>query len=135
MARQRIESSCPPRRSAAAGHGFAKYLESEVKISLWLIGLMLVAGAVHGHTHLKSSTPAEGSVLAMAPENIVLKFSEATRVTALTLQKEGAEEQKLAPLPSAAAQEVNIPAPKLAPGRYVVTWRGMGSDNHIMSGK
>jgi methionine-rich copper-binding protein CopC len=87
------------------------------------------------HTHLEEAQPAEGSIMTAAPANIVLRFSEAAHVTALTLQKEGEAAQKLAPLPSAPAEQVAVPSPKLAPGKYVVSWRVVSDDNHIMSGK
>jgi len=108
-----------------------------MKTSLALVAASLLAASalVQAHTHLKDAQPAEGSVLNAAPANIVLKFSEAARVTALSLQKEGGSEQKLAPLPTAPSDEVSVPAGKLAPGKYVVNWRVVGDDNHIMSGK
>jgi methionine-rich copper-binding protein CopC len=84
---------------------------------------------------LQKSVPAEGSTVSVSPPNIVLKFSEAARVTALAVKKEGGDEQKLAPLPTTAAAEITVRAPELAPGKYVVTWRAMGSDSHIMSGE
>ena len=108
-----------------------------MKKSNWLVGfgvLALTSGA-QAHTHLKQSAPAEGSVVTTPPSNIVLTFSEAARVTALTLQKDGEAAQKLAPLPSTPAEQVTVPAPKLAPGKYVVNWRVVSDDNHIMSGK
>ena len=97
--------------------------------------LLAFSTLANAHAHLKEAQPAEGSVMKAAPANIVLKFSEAARLTALTVQKEGEAEQKLAPLPSAPAAEVSVPAPKLAPGKYVLNWRVVSDDNHIMSGK
>ncbi len=97
--------------------------------------LLIFAAAAEAHTHVKEAQPADGSVVTTAPANIVLKFSEAARVTALTVQKDGEAEQKLAPLPSAPTEVVSVPAPKLAPGRYVVSYRVVSDDNHIMSGK
>ena len=35
----------------------------------------------------------------------------------------------------ATATEVTVHAPTLAPGKYVVTWRAMGGDSHIMTGE
>lgn len=95
----------------------------------------LTASPAYAHTHLTSSTPAEGSVLTAGPANIELKFSEATRLTALTLQKEGAAEQKLAPLPTSAVAAMKVPAPKLTAGKYTVHWRAVGDDGHVMTGK
>lgn len=103
----------------------------------WLIGTALVAFAAqaNAHAHLMESVPAEGSTVTASPPNIVLKFSAAARVTALTIQKDGDAARKLAPLPRTAAQEVTVRTPSLAPGKYVVNWRVVSDDNHMMSGK
>jgi methionine-rich copper-binding protein CopC len=98
--------------------------------------LVLFVTTAQAHTHLKGSVPAEGSTVNAPPDQISLTFSEAARLTALTIQKEGGEEQKLTsgPLPESSAQ-VSVAAPKLAPGKYTVNWRVVSADNHIMSGK
>ena len=108
-----------------------------MKKSSWLTGLAMLAlaGAAEAHTHLKEAVPANGSTLKTAPQNIELTFSEPARVTALSIQKEGGSEQKLEPLPKDAAAHVMVPAPKLDPGKYTVSYRVMGKDNHVMSGK
>ena len=107
-----------------------------MKKSKWFTGMVLVslAAIVQAHTHLKETVPAEGSTVNAAPEQIMFTFSEAARVTALTIQKEGEQEQKLAPLPTAAAAQVMVPAPKLTPGKYIVSWRVVSDDNHVTSG-
>ena len=107
----------------------------KTSIAFLAAALLGASALTQAHTHLKESRPAEGSVLNAPPANIVLKFSEAARVTALTLQKDGGAEEKLSPLPTAAAAEVSVPAGKLAPGKYVVNYRVVSGDNHIMSGK
>ena len=108
-----------------------------MKTSLWFAtaALVLAAAGADAHAHLKGSVPAEGSVVNVAPANIVLKFSEAAKLTAFTLQKDGGAEQKLAPPPSAASAEISVPTPKLEPGKYVVSYRVVSDDNHVMSGK
>lgn len=103
--------------------------------TLAALALFASATLAQAHTHVKESQPADGSILKAPPESIVLRFSEATHVTSLTLQKEGEAEQKLSALPAAAVDHVTVPVPKLGPGKYVVSWRGVGDDNHIMSGK
>jgi methionine-rich copper-binding protein CopC len=105
---------------------------SKVLVSAVLVSVVMVAQA---HTHLKESAPAEGSTVNAAPERITLTFSEAARLTALTIQKDGGDVQKLTPLPTESAAKVSVPAPKLAPGKYTVNWRVVSADNHIMSGK
>jgi len=93
--------------------------------------LPLLAAA---HTHLLESTPAANST-GRAPAEFVLRFSEATRLTALTLQRDGsAPAQKLAPLPAQAGKLLKLAAPSLAPGGYVLAWRAVADDGHVMTG-
>jgi methionine-rich copper-binding protein CopC len=87
------------------------------------------------HTALKQATPANGSVVKVAPEQIMLMFSEAASLTMLTIQKSGDKEpQKLGPLPKAAAARFMIAAPKLGPGAYTVSYRAVSDDSHVVAG-
>jgi hypothetical protein len=70
-----------------------------------------------------------------SPAAIELHFSEAAKLTALTLQKGKEAEQPIKPLPAKAAADVSVPVPALAAGDYVVSWRVAGDDGHVMSGK
>ena len=92
--------------------------------------------AAQAHTHLTASNPADGAVLASAPKELMLHFSEATRLTAVTIQKEGDKEPKaIASLPKAATEHVTLAVDQLAPGKYNVEWRAVGADNHVMKGQ
>jgi methionine-rich copper-binding protein CopC len=96
--------------------------------------LALLPVLAAAHTHLLESTPAANST-GRAPREFMLQFSEATRLTALTLQREGSPgAQKLAPLPEQAGKLVRLAAPQLAPGAYVLVWRAVADDGHVMSG-
>jgi methionine-rich copper-binding protein CopC len=99
------------------------------------LGVLLTTSAL-AHTHLAKSDPADGSTLAKAPERITLQFEHPVRVTELTIQK-GAEksEKLLTSLPEAPSDKISATAPKLAAGVYVVNWRAVSSDGHVMSGK
>ena len=101
----------------------------------WFIGgiLSLLAVAAQAHARLTDSDPRDGSS-GKAPERIVLTFSESARLTALTLQRAGAEAHKLA-LPAAMAARIAIPLPALTPGTYILRWRAVGEDSHITSGE
>ncbi len=103
----------------------------------WLFGSMLLAFvAVAGaHVHLKQSVPAEGAVVSGAPTQIVLTFSEPALVTALWIQQDANPRQKLGPVPAEAVATVTVPAPGLKPGKYLVTWRAVSPDKHVMSGQ
>jgi methionine-rich copper-binding protein CopC len=94
--------------------------------------LLFWAMTAHAHAHLSASVPLEGST-GKAPEQITLTFSEAARVTAMSLQKEGEASRKL-PLPASAAAHITVPLPKLPPGRYTLTWRMLSDDGHVTSG-
>ncbi len=105
---------------------------SSVLVAVCLLVLSAVAQA---HTHLKEATPADKSIVNAAPTNVVLKFSEAAKVTALTLHHDGAADQKLTPSPDTAAAQITAALPKLTPGKYSVNWRVVSEDGHIMSGQ
>lgn len=105
---------------------------SSVLVAAALLSLTAIAQA---HTHLKEATPADKSVVNTAPTNLVLKFSESAKVTALTLHKDGEADQKLTASPDTASAQVTAALPKLSPGKYSVDWRVVSDDGHIMSGK
>jgi methionine-rich copper-binding protein CopC len=101
----------------------------------WLTGvaLLLLVAVAHAHAHLTAAVPADGSV-GKAPEHIVLTFSEAARLTVLTLQREGEEPRKLTPLPAEMGSRITVPLPKLSPGRYTLSWRVVSDDGHVVPG-
>lgn len=96
--------------------------------------LMTVAVTAQAHTHLASSVPADKSRV-KAPAAIELHFSDAAKLTALTLQKGNEAAQPVKSLPTAAAADLSVPMPALTPGDYTVNWRVAGDDGHVMSGK
>jgi methionine-rich copper-binding protein CopC len=107
-----------------------------MKILSLLSGLVLVMLGVtaSAHAHLQKSSPADNSVITTSPSNLVLDFSEAARLTALSIQKGSESPQKLKPLPTTAAQQISVPLPQLTPGSYSVTWHALSADGHVVSG-
>jgi hypothetical protein len=98
--------------------------------------LLVLSGGAQAHTHLEKSTPAENSVVATAPSQLALHFSEATRLTAVSVQKDGDKESThISALPAQPSKDINVPLEPLDPGKYIVSWRAVGDDNHVMSGK
>lgn len=96
--------------------------------------LMSCGALAFAHARLLRADPAEGSTVNVAPAKFVLTFSEPAKLTALTLQKDAEQAKKIGPLPTDAAAEISIPAPKLAPGKYVLSWRVVGNDGHVLPG-
>lgn len=107
-----------------------------MKILSLLSGIALVTFAViaNAHAHLQKSSPADNSVITTSPSNLVLHFSEAARLTAVSIQKGDEPRQNLKSLPTAAAQQVSVPLPPLTPGTYSVKWRVVSDDGHVMAG-
>jgi copper transport protein len=99
-----------------------------------LAAIALVATA-HAHAHLTQSTPADATVVTASPPNIVLRFSEPARLMVAWIQRAEEPKQKLTPLPDKAAGEVTVALPPLKPGAYVVSWRALSDDGHVMPGQ
>ena len=99
-----------------------------------VVALMTVAAAAQAHTQLEASVPADKSRV-QAPGAIELHFSEAARLTSLTLQKGKEAAQPVRPLPATAAAKISVPVGALSAGEYVVNWRVAGDDGHVMTGK
>jgi methionine-rich copper-binding protein CopC len=106
-----------------------------MSVTKWFTGgaLLILVATAHAHAHLTAAVPPEGSS-GKAPEHIVLSFSEAARITTMTLQREGEEPRKLTPLPAEMAARITVPLPRLAPGKYTLSWRVIGSDGHVVPG-
>ena len=94
----------------------------------------LFAGSVQAHAHLEKSTPAEGSTLSVAPAVLEMTFSEAARLTALSIQSDREARQAIKELPAAAGKTLRIALPPLAPGVYTLAWRVIAADGHVSSG-
>jgi methionine-rich copper-binding protein CopC len=107
-----------------------------MKLSSLLSGIALATFAVtaDAHAHLQSSSPADNSVITSTPPNLVLNFSEAARLTALSIQKVSEPEQKLKTLPTSAAAQIAVPLPPLTPGAYIISWHALSDDGHVTSG-
>jgi len=106
-----------------------------MKTILQALILSLTAAVAHAHTELASSTPADEAVLDAAPEKIALQFSGAVRLMSLTVESEATGKQDLGPLPSSASEQFSIELPSLSDGSYVVSWRALSADTHVMTGK
>ena len=97
--------------------------------------LLACSALALAHTHLVKAVPADGSTVAVSPAKFVLTFTEPAKLTALSLQKDAEAAKKIGPLPTTPSTEISIPAPQLAAGRYVLSWRAVSDDGHVMPGK
>jgi methionine-rich copper-binding protein CopC len=97
--------------------------------------LSLATTVAMAHAHLQKSVPADSGVVTASPANVVLSFSEPAHLTACWIQKGDGAKQKIGPLPTDPARQITVPLPQLAPGTYVVSWRVIGDDSHIVPGQ
>jgi hypothetical protein len=93
-----------------------------------------MAAAANAHSHLRSSTPAEGSTVKGPPPQAVLGFSESSHLAALTLTHGSQAVIKVAPLPQQAARQLTVPLPRLTAGAWTLAWRVIGDDGHVTHG-
>ena len=106
------------------------------KVILVLLGIVgLSALQAQAHTYLSESIPADEAVVNVAPAEIVLGFSEAVRLTAVSIRDGGGAEHALEPLPGETGERFVLGVSDLSPGDYVVSWRAVGADTHIVSGE
>jgi methionine-rich copper-binding protein CopC len=107
-----------------------------MKTSMHVAAVLLLTGSVaYAHTELSASMPADKAAVATAPKEVMLHFTEAVRLTALSVTKQGEKKQDLGPLPSGTMKDFAVAAPALATGHYVVNWRAMSEDAHVMTGE
>ena len=105
------------------------------KVILIILGTVgLSAVQTHAHTYLSESTPADEAVVAVAPQEIVLGFSEAVTLTAVSIREGGGAEQPLE-FPRETDERFAVSVSDLSPGEYIVSWRAVGADTHIVSGE
>lgn len=94
----------------------------------------LTSSIAFAHSELKMSMPSDKAVLDSAPKEIMLHFSEPVRLTELKIEKQGSKEQNLN-VPKDASAAFSVPAPTLEAGDYVVNWRALSDDGHVMKGQ
>jgi len=103
---------------------------------LAVVVLMLCAGHVAGHGVVVESTPTDAAVLAVSPPVVRLRFNASLEpaMTRVTLVDVTGRETSLEVEPPAAAGEVAVRLPPLAPGVYRVRYRVLARDGHVTEG-
>ncbi|WP_411282241.1 copper resistance protein CopC [Gemmatimonas sp.] len=115
-------------------------LRPSVVVAVLAAGIpALASGAILRHLKLVGSFPAADTVLATAPEKLTIELSEAVELTGakLTLSKEGGAPVALGALrrEPTALKVLRADVPEtLASGGYVVSWRTMSKDGHVVKG-
>src|SRR4051794_120069 len=103
---------------------------------------MLVLGAAPASAHatLDTTTPANGAELpaGQPPSAVSLKFSENVQIPDNAIRVvsagSGAAVDIGTPEHGTGDSVVTVPLPKLDDGTYVVSWRVVSADSHVVSG-
>ncbi|WP_241248812.1 copper resistance CopC/CopD family protein [Nocardioides turkmenicus] len=103
-----------------------------------MLGVVLAAGPTEAHAVLKSSTPAEGDVLDVAPTEVTLIFNEPVNMVPESVQvfaPDGTRvEHGKAAHPDGTANAVRIGVASSQRGTYLVSWRVVSADSHPLAG-
>ncbi len=95
--------------------------------------LMVMAAGADAHAVLTASFPANGAIVAVAPEKVLLRFNETVRVIRLGMVAPDGAAKELSADPTGAEIAVPIPGP-LADGTVIVSYRVASEDGHPVGG-
>jgi copper transport protein len=101
-----------------------------------VVMLLVSAAPASAHSELVSSTPANGTRLGHAPQQVTLEFTEGINLIPDGLQLLDSRGDKVrTAAPAAQGNTVTWPMPaNLGAGAYVVNWRVISADGHPVSG-
>ena len=102
-------------------------------VALLAVSLQVLPAAAH--SPLISSSPADGDVLAAAPQAIEMKFRGTARLLRLALT--GAQSGEVALSEEHLMVEKHrhtIALPAIAADEYEVRWRALSADGHVVKG-
>ena len=114
--------------------------------------LVIVPMAANAHSPLSASTPKDGEVLNVPPGEIVMDFKSPAKLIKVELKKSnnkqgnsflgglfGGDDGESVPLGESFLMSMNkrqiIPMPSLGEGDYLLSWRAMGEDGHVIKGE
>ena len=103
------------------------------------LGLVAVSAPAFAHAHLTSATPAVNGIVATAPTELDLKFSEGLNLKFTGVKITGPAKAAVATGDAAlsAGDDTTLVVPvsgTLAPGSYAVAWHALSTDGHKTSG-
>ncbi len=115
-----------------------RWLRLAAGLVMMLAGVASAAPAL-AHAVLLATTPAEGAVLAAAPDALALTFNEVVQPTVLRLIGPDGAATDLMPLARAEGPSLVAAGPELAAalageGTRLLTWRAVSADGHPVGG-
>ena len=100
-----------------------------------LLATLLQVLPVAAHSPLISSSPADGELLAAAPQAIKMKFRSMARLVRLALTGAESGEVTLSEEHLMVEKHLHTVAlPAIAADKYEVRWRALSADGHLVKG-
>lgn len=102
-------------------------------------GIAFGAAPAQAHAVLLQTSPVDGAVLAQQPVQVTMRFDEAVTLTSNSVQLFDADGHPVPagrpahPAGSGSTIAAALPA-RLGEGTYVVSWRVVSADSHVVSG-
>ena len=114
--------------------------------------LIILPTAANAHSPLSSSVPSDGETLDAPPIEIVMDFKSPAKLIKVELKKSksnqgngilsglfGRVDGEPIPIGEGFLMSMNkrqiIPMPSLKVGHYLLSWRAMGEDGHVIKGE
>ena len=114
--------------------------------------LIIIPIAANAHSPLSSSSPQDGETLDAPPIEIVMDFKSPAKLINVELKKSnkkqgnsflgglfGGDDGEPVPLGESFLMSMNkrqiIPMPSLGAGDYLLSWRAIGEDGHVIKGE
>ncbi|GAB4010843.1 copper resistance CopC/CopD family protein [Nocardioides ultimimeridianus] len=105
---------------------------------LVVLPLLLLAPSASAHAMVVASTPAPGSLLEVAPQDVTITFDESVSVVPDAVRVYGPDGSRVdhgAVLrPGGSGDEVEVAVDAAAEGTYLVSWRVVSADSHPVTG-
>jgi methionine-rich copper-binding protein CopC len=97
---------------------------------------LFTSNAILAHTELREAMPADGSVMHVGPEHLILNFTEEVRLLQLSVTDSNSQAVEIYFRASADAKATfSVMMPELSSDAYTVQWAVMGSDSHRVEGE
>jgi len=112
---------------------------NRLALAVVCLASILLPLRAHAHAHLDHSSPATGSVLATAPKEVAIWFTEALEPKFSTIEVHDAAGAAMQVGPATLAPdntaELLVTLKSLPPGTYKVIWRVLSVDTHRTQGE
>ena len=98
-----------------------------------LIGIWATAAVAH--SPLEGTTPSNEATLNAMPTEILMNFKGDIRLTRVTVTHSDTRSVDMdLEGQTAFQQEFSLPMNDMGAGNYIIEWRGLGTDGHVLNG-